>query len=527
MCQGYDYECEYETGDQNLPTKRPMASEESPTQPAGKAARLASAGSPAKPATGSSILPGILEPSKARYVGRYSSVAFPLYVGLEVQATKLPRLHSFAYHSGIRKEPPCAVTHKIAEKVSWNTMRSLIEVYKALIHPIFGFLDMDLFSTRCEKHWHGQPQDMVFEAMVSGVLALASLFNGNLDQDVEMWLILHAKEILEDCSISRFPSLEQIAAWILRAIYIRCTGRPHVTWLISCTIMHLIEATGLHHASEYVVQTTGSLAPGQEVSNTGIRTVHVANCLHIVIAFEYGRSIMAINRPTLGHTRQMTHDGGLTPQLCNLVAALPATRATDDPSDMTGDLSSALEKVVEIPVDHDFLLLLRADLALGIYRRLRVMDSKVQQVHNDRVMAAGTAALPAARRLVSQGQPWWNVVGTAFQFACALLVMDTSSGYEKLVETMDTLEMVVDRLDTHLAREALSTARQLVRASLDKKRKGVEALERIVGSPSPELAARQSEGQLPQDFSSLSPSLAPQLPLDLDSLWAMEFQLPL
>ncbi|GLI76574.1 hypothetical protein PoHVEF18_004847 [Penicillium ochrochloron] len=525
MCQGYDYECEYESGASNLPTKRPVPSEEPSVRPPEKLARLASPQSTSRQTTDSSI-PGILEPSKARYVGRYSSIAFPLYVGVEVQATKLPRLHSFAYHSGIRKEPPCAVTHQISEKIPWNASRGLIEVYTATIHPIFGFLDIDTFYARCEKHWHGQPQDMAFEAIASGVLALASLLNGNLDQDMEMWLVLHAKEILEDYSISRFPSLDQIAAWILRAIYVRCTGRPHATWLTTCTIMHLIEATGLHHTSDFMLQTAGNPALRPEFSNTIIRTAQVATCLHIVIAFEYGRSIMTVNRKTLESNLQSTHKGDLTPQMCSLVAAaLPVALTTRDSADITEEILSALEKVVKIPVSHDFLLLLKADLALGIYRRLRVLDSNPQQIPNDRVITAGTAALPAARRLVSQGQVWWNIVGTIFQFACALLAMDTSSSCDMLVETMDTLKFVVDRLDTHLAREALSTARQLARAALDKKRKGVEALERVVG-PSPDATAAQKERPLPQNLS-LSPTLDHQFPFDLDSLWAMEFQLPL
>ncbi|KAF3389218.1 Protein RDR1 [Penicillium rolfsii] len=519
MCQGYDYECEYENGSSKLRPKRPPSPEEFPSRPPEKLARLASPQSVLRRTTDASI-PGIVEPSKARYVGKYSSIAFPLYVGLEVQAPKLPRLHSFAYHSGIRKEPPCAVTHQIAEKIPWNTTKSLIEIYIVTVHPIFGFLDMDNFSARCEKHWHGQPQDLTFEATASGVLALASLLNGNLDQDVEMWLVLHAKQILEDHSISRFPSLEQIAAWILRAVYLRCTGRPHVTWLTTCTMMHLIEANGLHHSSDSLSQTTGNLAPSPEVSNTNIRTAQVATCLHIVIAFEYGRSIMTVNRKTFEGTLQATHDGDLTPQMCSLVAAaLPVTLATQDSADMTEVILSALEKVVNVPVSHDFLLLLKADLALGIYRRLRVMDPRPQQMPNDRVISTGAAALPAARRLMSQGQVWWNIIGSIFQFTCALLVMDTSSSFDMLLETMDTLEFVVDQLDTHLAREALSTARQLARAALDKKKKSIEALERVVGASTDSTAAQRELSQ--------SPTLDHQFPFDLDSLWAMEFQLPL
>ncbi|KAJ5679644.1 C6 transcription factor [Penicillium macrosclerotiorum] len=528
VCQGYDYECEYENGPSKVSSKRALSSEGSPSQSATKMARVTPSQGISKPSTNSTILPGVVEPSKARYVGRYSSVAFPLYVGLEVQATKLPRLHSFAYHAGIRKEPPCAVSRKLVDKVPWNTARSLIEVYTAMLHPIFGFLDIHLLYTQCEEHWHGQPHDMVFEAMVSGVLALASLFNGDLDQEMEMWLTLHAKEILEDCAISRYPSLEQIAAWILRTIYIRCTGRPHVTWLSSCTIMHLVEAIGLHHAAEHVMQTTGNVVPTPAVPNTVTRTAQVAHCLHVLIAFEYGRSTMATGRQNLEVIEHITGGSDLTPQLCSLVACVPINLVPGaDVSFIADELISALEAITDINVDHDFLILLRADLALGIYRHLRVMDINIRHEQKDRVVSAGMHALPAARRLASQHQPWWNVIGTVFQFTCALLVLDTVSTCEKLVEAMDTLELIVDRLNSHLAKEALSTARQLVRASLDKKRKGVHYLEQIVGPVPPVTAPGEIEPHISQDGASLSPSFAPQLPLDFESLWAMEFQLPL
>lgn len=526
ICKGYGYDCEYEAGSQTGQLKRRLPWDESLSQPGSKVARLAHSQDTPKQSTSPSMLPGVLEPSKARYVDRYSSIAFPLYVGLEVQATKLPRLHSFAYHTGIRKEPPCSVSSKVTEKIPWNAARRLIEVYTAVIHPIFGFLDMKKFRTLCEEHWHGQPQDMVFEAVISGVIALASLFSGQLDQETEMWFMLHAKEILEDCAISRFPSLEQIAAWILRIVYVRCTGRPHVAWLSSCTVMHLVEATGLHHAPEFVMQTTGNITPTPEMSHIMNRTAQVARCLHVLIAFEYGRSIMSVNRHVLEQAVSTDRED-LTPQLCALVATVPTYQSNEDPSATMQELFSALDDITELNVDNEFLALLRADLALGIYRRLRVMDAKFRPHHNDRVIAAGTAAIPAARKLACQNQPWWNVIGSVFQFTCALLVMDAPTSGEKLSEAMESLEVIVGQLDTHLAREALSTARQLVRASLEKKRKDIDALERIIRAATPEAADGETQSRLSQAFATLSPSLTSQSPLDVDSLWAMEFQLPL
>ncbi|KAJ5777909.1 hypothetical protein N7520_001155 [Penicillium odoratum] len=526
VCKGYDYECEYDARAPSTAFKRSAPLDGSSSQSSAKMTRLTPLSATSNQSTDSSILPGVIEPSRPRYVGRYSCIAFPLYVGLEVQAMKLPRLHSFAYHTGVRKEPPCTVSHKIAGEIPWNTVRSLIDIYTAVIHPVFGFLDMGRIYMLCEKHWHGQPQGLAFEALICGILGLASLFKSPLHEDTESWIILHAKDILEDDVISRFPTLEIIAAWILRTIYIRCTGRPHVAWLCSCSIMHLVEAAGLHHAPEFIMQAIGNDAPNPETSDIIHRTAQVANCVHVLIAFEYGRSIMSLNRQILENYNSTSRGGAgdFTSQLCSLVATIPTNQITDDPEVLIQELLSALDKLSDTKVDHDFLVLLRADLALGIYRRLRVMDPGLRQGQDDRIIAVGTAALSAARRLASQGHPWWNVVGTVFQFACSLLVIDTDASFEKLSETMDVLELIVDHFNTHLAKEALSTARQLVKASLNKKRKGIEALERIVGPSAPDPG---TEEHLLQDTTSLSPSLAAQLPLDLDYLWAMDFQLPL
>ena len=471
------------------------------------------------------MLPGVIESPKPRYVGRSSLIAFPLYVGLEVQATKLPRLHSFAYHTGIRSEPSSVVTHKLADRISWNTARSLIEVYSAVIHPIFRFFDMDIIYKLCERHWHGQPQDIVVEAMTCGIIGLASLFSNILTEEIEMWVISHAKEILEDSIVSRYPSLEMVAAWILRTIYVRCTGRPHVTWMCSCSLMHLVEATGLHQASEFIMQAAENATPSPEIADTVNRTVHVAHSVHILIAFEYGRSMTAFSHQALEPVTPAARGTDLTPQLCELVRAIPTNQIIDGPLSMAQQLHAALEKLTNVRVDHDFLTLVRADLVLSIYRKLRVLESGFSQKANEQVIAAGVAALSAARRLASQDQPWWNVIGAVFQFTCALLAMDTPESYETLSETVDSLEFLVGRFNTHLAKEALSTAKHLVRASLERKRKGVATLERIVREVS--LGdSDEADGRWSPGFGLLVPSLNASLSVDMEDPWGLEAQNP-
>ena len=400
-------------------------------------------------------------------------------------------------------------------------MRSQLEFFFITIHPVFGFLDNDHLYERCEKHWHGQPQSPAFEAIISGLLALTSLFNGSLGQEEEMWLTLHAKEILEDPFVSRFPSIDQVAAWILRTIYLRATTRPHVAWICGCTMMHLVEATGLHQAPQFVMLATSKGVEGstQELSDIVKRTAWVAHCLHVVIAYEYGRSVMNLDFPSQESLPFSTRAGDFTAQLCGLVAAIPLSSKATDPAVTIQELSCALKQLTDTSVDHDFLILVRADLAFSIYRRLRLLKSNLRQSLLDEVISTGISALPAARTLASQNQPWWNVISTVFQFVCVLVVIDTDSSVTNVSEAMDTLEMIVGHLNTHLANEALATARNLVRASLDKRRKGIETLERIVGATHDVVTHENQiqDSEFPGPFSYVQPSS------DMDFLLNMDF----
>jgi hypothetical protein len=444
-------------------------------------------------------------------------------VGLELQAANPPRLHSFAYHTGIRKEPDSTATLQLADRISWNTVQSQLDFFFITIQPVFGFLDKDHLNERCEKHWHGQPQSPAFEAIISGLVALTSLFNGCLGQEEEMWLTLHAKEILEDPFVSRFPSIDQVAAWILRTIYLRATTRPHVAWICSCTLMHLVEATGLHRPPQFVMLATSKGVEGssQELSDIVKRTAWVAHCLHVVIAYEYGRSVMSLEFPAQESLPFPTRAGDLTTQLCRLVEATPVSSKAADPAVTIQELSCAIKQLTNVSVDHKFLILVRADLAFSMYRRLRLLESNLRQSLVDEVISTGMAALPAARTLASQKQPWWNVISTVFQFVCVLLVIDTHSTVTNLSDAMDTLETIVDHLNTHLANEALATARNLVRASLNKRRKSIETLERIVSATND--VAIDSGSQQIQDSEFSGPFSSFQQSSDMDYLLNMDF----
>ncbi|KAJ9224100.1 transcriptional regulator family: Fungal Specific TF [Paecilomyces variotii] len=478
-CTGYGYECRYsDDGERKIP-KRTALDDVLMPEPVHKAPRLP------QPSTHSKVKSahhGILDPNKWRYMSSDSAIAFPRVVGLDLQSANPPRLHSFAYNTGLRSEPGCTVKFQLVDLIAWNQVRELIDIYASTIHPIFGFLDVERLYRRCEDHWNGKSQGPGLEALISGIIGLASLFSGLLATDVEMRIVLHAKELLEDPSHSRFPSIEQVGAWILRTIYIRATSRPHVSWLSSCTTMHLVEATGLHREMDQVVLMSDSRQGYlQEQSDVRERTAMIAHCLNAIISYDYGRSAVYIG--PLSFNKIVPRDGDFSLHLYGLVRGLPRDDIHADPTARKSELIAALNYLLDAPTGHDFVTITRAELCFCVYRRLRLLDNGLKQEQIEQVIAAGTAALPAARRLMASNHPWWNVMSTIFQFVCVLLAIDTTESIASVPDVMETLEIITTRLDTHLAKEAAHTARILVCASLEKKRKGIAILERIAGTP--------------------------------------------
>jgi hypothetical protein len=124
---------------------------------------------------------------------------------------------------------------------------------------------------------------------------------------------------------------------------------------------------------------------------------------------------------------------------------------------------------------------------------------------------------------VAQNHPWWNVVCTVFQFICVLVAIDTAESLERIPEAVETLEMIAQRLNTHLANEALHTARHLINASLEKKRKGISLLERVPGISAPVDSDRLGGQWLPSD--SLLDSFPRTPSIDMDFLLGMDLLL--
>jgi len=111
--------------------------------------------------------------------------------------------------------------------------------------------------------------------------------------------VVEQAKVLLDLTISHPPALlsvKHVVAWVLRAIYLRCTTRPHLSWMASNNALHIAEALGLHREFSEI---HNSCTMFRKVSPLEIdlrrRTFWVAMALNQFFASEYGRSRVHID----------------------------------------------------------------------------------------------------------------------------------------------------------------------------------------------------------------------------------------
>jgi Fungal specific transcription factor domain len=303
---------------------------------------------------------------------------------------------------------------------------------------------------------------------------LGSFFSASLGHQRELEIVQHAKNILEDPTISRRVSVDQVAAWILRTLYLRLTTRPHVAWLASNIAMHLAEATGIHHEMDAMVLTTDFSSPRQALNQTGCqharRLFWSAWMINSMISYEYGRSSSSLNNITC--KQPLVNKGDYTALLISLAQLVPRESLDAGP-----DLQHTLPKIQQIPDEHPFLSMSKADLCMSLYRHHRLLKQPVERRAILQIISIGNTATEAAYKLAQEGKFWWNVLCTVFQYICVLLAIDTSDSLAQVSSNMCTLENIAGLLGTHVSNEAVNTLKILLRDSMKKKRQEVQLLE--------------------------------------------------
>lgn len=335
--------------------------------------------------------------------------------------------------------------------------------------PVCGFLDLETLTVRCQKHWAGINQGLAFEALIAGIIGLAAVLTPVTPQ-FEVDIVRHAETILTDQAILTEPNIEVLAAVIFRVLYLRATATPHVTWLLSCTAMHMIESLGLH--KDYSNQYDATYGP-----DTVACLFWIICAGNRVLSHELGRSPVQLHDVTRKFPFPLS-DKSPTASLARLGCILPLT---DDKPGSDNDLKRLAElfdTVENHTGDHTFLKLYAADVCFCLYRRICVNNkvSLISRRESQQIMSVGRAAVQAVNLLVQSGQPWWNMLSTLFQFTCVLISMDSPDSLGDLSYTVKTINLVRDCYPGTKVSQALSALKILIHASKQRKEQEVTLL---------------------------------------------------
>lgn len=379
-------------------------------------------------------------------------------------------------------------------------MLGLAAIYFEKVQPCYAFLNRETIVSRIVNYWSNrksaESSDKAFEPVLCGIAALAYLFSQREVMDIEVKLAEDARIILEKSVLcGKTPSIDTITGWVLRTAYLRMTASPHAAWMASCTLMHLIEAAGLHleapdpestglaNASENRTSQSGLSQNGFASSNpndldTRRRLFGMARHLNTWISFDLGRSRVVLHGATSKPPTAAAKEGNLF-KFLEISESLDPTRPS--PQDLP-ELESALTSVLD-PLDTwPSVVLLQCNLMLCIYRRARALNpyAPLRADLQDRILALASRALSAARMMVASTCPWHQVANVPFQIVCTLLAIDNRPALGLLPDAMQTLREVQAAYDTSVMREAYSTAYLLVALHQRRKEDDTRALAEVL-----------------------------------------------
>ena len=192
--------------------------------------------------------------------------------------------------------------------------------------------------------------------------------------------------------------------------------------------------------------------------------------LNTWVSFEYGRTRVTLR----GITAELPipRDGDYTTDYINLYSL----SCVLDPERSDSKWEEFLRQLEAYEARHDGIELSRANLGMCGYRRLRLANPNISSEIMNRIIKIGLRGLDAARRMAEKGMPWWHVANVPFQVVCVFLAMDARESLSHVATAMRVLEDVVERFKTVAMKEALKTARFLVRLSKKRKDEDSEVL---------------------------------------------------
>ncbi|KAJ6155616.1 hypothetical protein N7470_006182 [Penicillium chermesinum] len=409
-----------------------------------------------------------------------SGAAFVRKLGLRIDPANAPRLNLFAWNVGQRRLSPTfssatTVKKPITSMLSQEEMRRLATVYFEKVDTCYPFLDRKSIFQRIAHRWNVSTPDDIeneFDAVLYGVAAFGFLFSRRDIVDTERHLVEAARLLLEKSILcAETPSIDTVAGWVLRAAYLRMTASPHAAWMASCTLMHMVEAAGIHLESTDPESTglihgpsnppnpspqndTDLTKPPQHPRQPPPPLRHGSPPQHMDILRPRPLARDPPWRPNTGLASNPHSTLGSRPDLFHLLPLSENLDPTGPTLQDLPELEAALTSVLDILYTEQSLILVQCNLMLCIDRRIR----------------------PESRGMAASTCPWHQVANVPFQVVCTLLAIDNRAALALLPDAMQTLREVFAAYETDAMREAYSTAYLLIALHQRRKEDDTRAL---------------------------------------------------
>ncbi|KAL9087529.1 MAG: hypothetical protein Q9165_006640 [Trypethelium subeluteriae] len=350
-----------------------------------------------------------------------------------------------------------ATTYKDYPRDTMNDqldIESLSNVFFQKVNPVFDILDQSVFNKRLQDAWSLVDSDSSYVVVVCGVAALGSLFSAGHPQ--ESALVDHARIHLEQSSTAELPSVDHLAGWLLRVLFLRCTAAPYTSWLAICTTMHVAQATRLFRESKWPPELFQATFEEQDTCR---RQLWTAIILASWISFEYGLTGPCVPDPK---PRIPTTGSANFQQLIQIYqcSRLLEPEAAKD----SNDLDATIQIVIDFVPLHNELALDRSFLLLCLLRRLRILNNSLPDSRANEILEAARTGLHACRVLALENQPWWHVASLPFQYLCSLLAIDTRNSLLRVGGALETINLVAAKFPSREMRRTTQLSRILVDA---------------------------------------------------------------
>ena len=387
-----------------------------------------------------------------------SGAAFLRKLALRLDPKNAPRMHSFAWNAflGSRSAGYVPMSQSLTDMLSEPMMRSLVGIYQRTVDPVYGFIDHEELDLYIKDTWGaGTGRTPVRDAILCGVAAVGYLYSEVHPSLTELNLVETARQILEPL-IFELPTFLSITAWTLRVIYLRIAGTHHVAWMASCTVMHMVEAAGLHfEQTDESVLTSESHKIDTDLRR---RLVGVARHQNYWTSFDMGRSRVSLCNANF--VMPTARPGDYTVELLELLSYTEGLDPEKEP-DAT-QLEGALSAVLARRHSAGGSTLGQCNLALCLYRRLQTMNANFTTSMIDALLGLIRKAIQSVQVTLDTRAPWHHMANIPFQVVCVLLAIDSTSSLSQLKETMQCLSNVTRVYNTDATQEALRTASILV-----------------------------------------------------------------